>query len=65
MTRTSLLHFMTLLPAETTRLASLKVMNEIVSYPVSLTNGMRIIFVVIVLVLSHHKKEIFKFHYAS
>lgn len=64
-TRTSLLHFMTLLPAETTRLASLKVMNEIVSYHVSLTNGMRIIFIVIVLVLSHHKKEIFKFHYAS
>lgn len=64
-TRTSLLHFMTLLPAETTRLVSLKVMNEILSYHVSLANGMRIIFIAIVFVLSHHRKEIFKFHYAS
>lgn len=44
MTPTSLLHFMTLLPAETTRSVSLKVNTDVPSQSVSLTNGMRAIY---------------------
>lgn len=44
MTPTSLLHFMTLLPAETTRSVSLKVSTDVPSQSVSLTNGMRAIY---------------------
>lgn len=61
-TRTSLLHFMTLLPAETTRSVSLKVNNEIVLYSVSWTNGMRIFFCyVIVSGPESQKGSCFKF----